>query len=180
MTGEVSKVMVVYGTKSGCTAGVAEKIGETLVDAGLTVDVVPAEEASDPGAYDAVVVGSGIRVGTWHASTRTWVADHAAALKTRPVAFFTCGLRMSEGEEFAEETRGYTDALIEETGVVPVALGLFAGWNEPKTFTLVERLVMKAMKANQGDFRDFEAVAAWSRETAAALAAGPVAGGESS
>ncbi|MFU8891367.1 MAG: hypothetical protein ACNA76_06890, partial [Anaerosomatales bacterium] len=35
----MNKVLVVYGTKSGCTSGVAERIGSALATSGATVDV---------------------------------------------------------------------------------------------------------------------------------------------
>ncbi len=60
----MSKVLVVYGTKPGRTAGVAQQISATLAEAGVTAEVVPAQDKPDPAAYDAVVVGSGIRVGS--------------------------------------------------------------------------------------------------------------------
>ena len=165
----MSTVLVVYGTKSGCTTGIAEKIGETLAAAGATADVVPAEDSPDPSAYDAVIVGSGIRVAQWHGAVKEWFLGNASALSARPTAMFTCCLTMATEPEKAEEVRAYTDPLIEESGVTPVALGLFAGWNESARFSLPERLILRALKAPKGDFRDFEAVAAWTRETADAL-----------
>jgi len=163
------RVLVVYGTKTGCTAGIAEKIGETLVAAGATVDVKRAEEKPSPAGYDAVVVGSGVRASNWHGAVKEWVSANAGALKSVPTAFFTARLTMGTNPEKADEVRAYTDPLIAETGVTPVAIGLFAGMNQPKVFSLPERLIMKMMKAPEGDFRDYEAVAAWASETAPLL-----------
>lgn len=165
----MSAVLVVFGTTSGCTRGVAEKIGETLGESGAKVAVLPVSDKPDPSAYDAVVVGSGVRAGQWHGAARNWVSEHATALKERPVAFFTCGLTITD-EDKEPEVRAYTDALIETTGVTPVDIGLFAGWNEPKAFRMPERLVMKVMKAPEGDFRDWDAIAAWARQITPQLA----------
>lgn len=165
----MSKVLVVYGTKTGCTAGVAEHIAETLSAKGSTVDVKPAADKPDPSAYDAIVVGSGIRMSSWHAPVKKWVAANADALKARPTAFFTACLTMQTNPEKADEVRAYTDPLVAETGVTPVDLGLFAGMNVPKKFSLPERLVMKMMKAPEGDFRDYAAVAAWTEAAAPKL-----------
>ncbi|TDB37932.1 MAG: flavodoxin [Actinobacteria bacterium] len=165
----MSKVLVVYGTKTGCTSGIAEKIGETLAAGGVTVDVKPAEDKPSPAGYDAIVVGSGIRASSWHGAVKEWVSVNADALKSTPTAFYTACLTMGTNPEKVDEVRAYTDPLIAETGVTPVALGLFAGMNDPKKFSLPERLIMKMMKAPEGDFRDFEAVAAWTTETAPLL-----------
>lgn len=167
----MSSILVVYGTKTGCTQGIAEQIGTTLAEAGAQVDVKPVGEAPDPAGYDAVVVGSGVRAGSWHSSVKSWVSSNAGILQRIPTAFFTACLTMAAEPEKADEVRAYTDALIEETDVRPVALGLFAGMNEPKRFSLPERLIMKAMKAPQGDFRDFDAVAKWAREVSGKLVA---------
>lgn len=162
----MSTVLVVYGTKTGCTEGIAEKIGKTLAEAGAEADVKPAGDRPDPAGYDAIVVGSGVRVGNWHGFVKEWVASNVDVLKTKPVVFFTACLTMAAEPEKADEVRAYTDALIGETGVEPVEIGLFAGMNEPKRFSLPERLIMKAMKAPEGDFRDLEAVAEWARGVA--------------
>lgn len=162
----MSRVLVVYGTKTGCTEGIAEHIGATLAERGVTVDIRPAGDKPDPVGYDAVIVGSGVRVGNWHTAASSWVTDHAEELKQVPVALFTACLTMATGAEKSDEVRAYTDGMIANSGIRPVDIGLFAGMNDLKRFSLPERLVMKAMKAPQGDFRDFDAIAAWTRATA--------------
>jgi menaquinone-dependent protoporphyrinogen oxidase len=154
------KALVVYGTKSGCTQGIAERIGRDLADRGVSVDVVAAENAGDPAGYDAVVVGSGVRAGQWHRAAKAWVQANASALKNTPVAFFTCGMTMTDPGK-ADIVRAYTDPMLTETGIEPVDIGLFSGWNEPGKFGFAERTVMKVMKTPQGDFRDWAAIDSW-------------------
>ncbi len=166
----MSKVMVVYSTKSGCTTGVAQRIGECLANEGATVDVVSAKEAGSPSDYDAVVVGSGVRMSQWHAPARAWVTQHSEELASMPVAFYTVNLTMATEPERADEVRSWTDPLIEATGVEPLDVGLFAGWNEPKDFPFLERTILKAMKAPQGDFRDWETIDSWASVVSTKLA----------
>ncbi len=167
----MSSILVVYATKSGCTFGVAERIGAALASKGAQVDVVSVEDAPDPADYDGVVVGSGIRVGQWHAAAKEWVTANAAALKARPTAFYVACMTMAAEPEKIEEVRAYSDPIIEESGVKPVDIGLFAGWFEPKKFNLVERAVLKALKTPQGDYRDWDAIEAWAEEVAPKLGA---------
>lgn len=155
-------VLVVYGTGSGCTEGIAERIGKVVSARGARVEVVPAKDAPSPVAYDAVFVGSGVRAGNWHAPAQSWVSKNAGELKEKKVAFFTACLTLATDPDKAREVRAYTDPLISETGVQPVDVGLFAGWYEPKRFSFVERTIMKLMKAPEGDFRDWAAIDAWS------------------
>ncbi len=154
------RALVVYGSRSGCTAGIAEKIGETLSARGLVVRVASVEDANGAGDYDVVVVGSGVRAGQWHSAARSWVLKNADALRQRPVALFTCGLMMTDASK-ADEVRAFTDPVIAESGIEPVDIGLFSGWNEPKKFSMIERGVLKVMKAPVGDFRDWNVIAAW-------------------
>lgn len=166
MGGSDKRVLVVFATRSGCTEGIAERIGETLVNLGLDVDVVPADQAGDPSGYDAVIVGSGVRAGLWHGSAKSWIAKHQETLRTLPVAMFTCGLMVLQGEDKAAEVRAYTDQIISASGLEPLDVGLFAGWNEPDSFSMPERVVMKLMKTPRGDFRDSAAIAAWTEQAA--------------
>lgn len=165
---KMSKALVVYATRSGCTTAIAEHIGATMVDKGIEVDVVPATEAPTPDGYDAVVVGSGVRAGNWHAPARAWVEANAEQLKATPIALFTCGLMIQDPGK-TDEVRAYTDPLIEHTGIQPVDIGLFAGWNNPEEFSLIERGVMKVMKAPEGDFRDLDEVGRWTEAVAPKL-----------
>lgn len=162
----MGRVLVVYATKSGCTGGIAERIGEVLGQIGLTAEVTPAQDRPDPSAYDAVIVGSGVRAGLWHASAKQWLIGHAAVLREKPTALFTACLTMATDPDKADDVRAYTAPLLTETGIEPVDIGLFAGMNDPRAFSLPERLIMKAMKAPEGDFRDYAAVDSWTRGVA--------------
>ncbi|HET6498681.1 MAG TPA: flavodoxin domain-containing protein [Coriobacteriia bacterium] len=156
-----TKVLVVYGTKSGCTAGVAERIGVALERAGMAADVLPAHDGPDPRDYDGVVAGSGVRAGRWHRAVTEWVAENAAALRAMPTALYTVCLTLVTDPGKADEVRAYTDALLAESGIEPIDIGLFGGWFEPQRFGLVERTVLKAMKAPRGDHRDWDAIDRW-------------------
>lgn len=164
----MSRVLVVYGTKSGCTEGVAERIAAGLAACGADVDVQPAAGAGTATGYDAVVVGSGVRAGSWHKAASAWVTANASALKATPVALFTVGLAAQDAEK-AEEVRGYSKPVEEAAGITPVDVGLFAGWFEPSKFGFLERSILGAMKAPKGDFRDWDAIDAWSKQVAPKL-----------
>jgi menaquinone-dependent protoporphyrinogen oxidase len=165
----MSKLLVVYGTGTGCTAGIAERIGEVIAKQGAVVEVFAAKDAPQADGYDAVIVGSGVRAGNWHAPVKEWVTRNAATLKSGKVALYTACLTLANEPEKLEAVRAYTDPLIAETGLEPVDLGLFAGWNEPKRFSFIERTILKMMKAPVGDFRDWDAIDAWAAGAATKL-----------
>lgn len=165
----MSNVLVVYGTGTGCTEGVAGCLGKTIASSGHAVEVVSAKDAPDPSSYDAVLVGSGVRAGNWHAPVKEWVKSNAAALADKKVAFYTVCLGLATDPSKDAEVRAYTDPLVAATGVTPVEIGVFAGWNEPRRFSFLERTILKLMKAPEGDFRDWAAIEAWAGEVAPRL-----------
>jgi menaquinone-dependent protoporphyrinogen oxidase len=85
------KVLVAYASKMGGSKEIAEGIGTALADRGLPVDVSAAENADAPSGYDAVIVGSGLYAGRWRKPARRFVKKNAAALRERPVWFFSSG-----------------------------------------------------------------------------------------
>ena len=165
----MSTVLIAYASGTGCTAEVAERIGETLARCGATIDVRPFEEAPDLARYDAILAGSGVRAGSWHPRAKKWMAANAEALKRKPMAMFTVGIALVHGPEKADEQRGYTDKLLADTGIEPLDIGVFAGWFEPEKFSFLERKVMKMAKAPEGDHRDWNAIEGWAQRMAEGL-----------
>ncbi|MCY0949925.1 flavodoxin domain-containing protein [Streptomyces sp. H27-S2] len=51
------RVLVVYGSKHGATAGIAEQIGTSLREDGIDAVVAPAGEVRDIRGYDGVEPG---------------------------------------------------------------------------------------------------------------------------
>ncbi len=61
----MAKVLVAYGTKMGGTAGIAERVAETLKGRGHQVTLAPAGKVPRHMAWEAAVVGSGLYAGHW-------------------------------------------------------------------------------------------------------------------
>lgn len=169
MNGSGTKVLVCYVSGTGCTKGVAERIGDTLSRSGLSVDVSPIDAKPDPARYDAIVAGSGIRAGQWQPAAKKWLARNATVLGSKPLVLFSVGIALAHGPEKADEMRGYTKRLLEKTGLEPLDLGVFAGWYELSKFSFLERKVMDLAKAPEGDHRDWAAIEGWAQGLAPRL-----------
>jgi len=85
------RVLVAYGSKRGGTAGLAQMIGDALIEDGLTVEVSPARKAGAPTGYDAVIVAGGLYANRWHRDARRYVRRNANVLRGRPVWLIASG-----------------------------------------------------------------------------------------
>jgi menaquinone-dependent protoporphyrinogen oxidase len=158
-------VLVTAASKHGATTEIAGVIADSLREAGLTVDLRDLDGALDPAPYDAVVLGSAIYAGRWLAPARAFVERHGATLAERPVWLFSSGPigdpPLPAGD--SPETAAMADRIS--------ARGhrTLAGRLDRSELGFVERAITRALKAPDGDFRDWEEVRAWATEIALAV-----------
>jgi len=164
------KVLVVHASKYGATAEIAEKIGEVLREAGLTVDVVPAKQAGDPKPYTAVVLGSAAYIGQWRREAIKFIKSNQKLLAERPVWIFSSGpsgkgdpVELLKGWRFPGKIKSAIEA------IKPVDMAVFHGVIDLDKMNALERFMMKNVKATPGDFRDWDAITAWAKSIAAKL-----------
>jgi menaquinone-dependent protoporphyrinogen oxidase len=165
----MNKVLVAYASRYGSTAEVAQAIAEELCRRGQAADVHSVEDAVDLTAYDAVVVGSAIRMGRWLPAATQFVERHHAALRDVPTAFFTVHmLAIDDSEQSRQARAAYTAA--ERSLVTPVLEAFFTGKIDPQQLNFVEKLMFKATGSPGGDLRSWETIRTWA-DTVAARAA---------
>jgi menaquinone-dependent protoporphyrinogen oxidase len=85
------RVLVVFSSRSGSTAGTAGLIASVLRADGLAVDCRPAVEVTDLAAYRAVVLGSGVFVPRRASDGGGFLERHAIVLRSLPVWLFCDG-----------------------------------------------------------------------------------------
>lgn len=158
------KILVTYASKCGSTGEVANVIGKTIAQTGAGVDVLPIEKVTDLSDYQAVFVGSAIRVANWLPQAVDFVSENLAILKLIPTAYFTVCMTMAEDTPVG---RSKAAGFIEPVRAVltPAAEGYFAGKVDPKSLSFVENIVLKAKDVPQGDFRDWDKITSWAQST---------------
>jgi len=158
-------ILVSAASKHGATAEIAEAIGRVLRDRGLAVDVRPAENVTMVEGYDAVVLGSAVYAGHWLEPARRLAHNEATALAMRPVWLFSSGPIGDPPKP--DEDPVDVAALIEGTGAREHRV--FAGRLDKHLLGFAEKAVVLALRAPEGDFRDWAAVEAWAADIADTL-----------
>jgi menaquinone-dependent protoporphyrinogen oxidase len=189
------RALVVYASRHGSTAEIAERIGEVLRRHTIDVMVADAKEQPDPAGFDACVIGSSVYIGSWLKEGTEYLQQYAATLATRPVWLFSSGPLPGSSKGSADRAADpIGDALGPSEGPgsggrrkveeLSAAIGprdhrVFLGAFDPADPSrgMAERLV-RLMPASKeilppGDFREWPAIEAWAGEIAVEVA-GPV------
>ncbi len=154
------RVLVAYASKAGSTAEVAAVIARRFADAGRGVDLRRVRNVRSLDGYRAVIVGSAIRAGQWLSDARGFVKTHREALAVRETAFFSlCMTLHQDTPANREKVAGYLKPVREI--LEPDWIEFFAGKMEYRRLALGPRLIVKAMKVPEGDFRDWNAIGSW-------------------
>jgi menaquinone-dependent protoporphyrinogen oxidase len=95
-------VLVTYATKAGSTVAVADAIGDVLAARGFGVTIKPVKDKPSLDGYQAVVIGSAIRMGSWLPEAMVCARDNQARLSELPTAIFTVHL-LNTGDDAASQ-----------------------------------------------------------------------------
>lgn len=175
------KTLIVYGTRYGTAAEIAEEIGKVMENEGVEFDLVDSRGLNDCdiSPYDLVVIGSGIKIGKWTKGSLKFMENNKSALKNKKVALFvTCGAANDE-KTMAEGQEKYLDEVAEKyLSVKPVSMGLFGSVYDPDakhglTYKLAMKFIIKKELEKQGidtskrlDYRNWDEIHAWARNLA--------------
>lgn len=159
-------VLVTAGSKHGATAEIANSIGETLERRGLDVTISEPADARPDAGYDGIVLGSGVYAGHWLKDAKNLAARIADTSTRPPVWAFSSG---PLGDPPKPDEEPVDVAGIVEL-VAPVEHRIFAGRIDKGALSFGERAIMIAVRAPDGDFRDWDEITAWADGIATALA----------
>src|SRR5204862_6790226 len=128
---------------------------------GVQVEVKRMQDIDSVMPYEAFVIGSAIYMGNWLRGALEFVDEHRDVIVRRPTWLFSSGPIGSHPAEFdiaaiAEKTRARDHHL-------------FGGRLDREQLGLMERAVTRAVHAPSGDYREWDAVAAWATAIARAL-----------
>src|SRR5690606_22456520 len=139
-------------------------IGETLRSRGLEVTVLPASEVRDPAPFDAAVLGSAVYAGHWMKEAKE-LADRLVADGPREVWLFSSGPVGDPPKP--EEDPVDVAAVVEATRAREHRV--FAGKIDKRKLGFGERAIVAALRAPEGDFRQWDQINEWAEAIAVAM-----------
>jgi menaquinone-dependent protoporphyrinogen oxidase len=162
------KILIAYASRTGTTAGVADRIGKTLTDLGVNVDVRRMQDIYDVSSYKSVIAGSAIQAGKWLPEAMEFIEKNQQSLAQKPfAAFLVCmTLAMPKAAEYRPTVATWLSPV--RSLVKPVSEGLFAGTlNISQISSFSERLKFRLSIMfgvwKEGDHRDWEAISDWAK-----------------
>jgi menaquinone-dependent protoporphyrinogen oxidase len=166
-----NKVLIVYASRAGSTGEVAKAVGQTLSEAGASVDVRSVADENDLNNYEAVIVGSAIRMGRWLPEAVDFVKKHHDKLSRVPAAYFVvCSTMKDDTPENRKKTLAYLDPVRKAApDIKPVDTGLFAGVIDFSKLSFIDKSMLKVRGASEGDFRNWAAIKQWATDVAPML-----------
>lgn len=163
------RLLIAYASRYGSTAEVAQAIARALRKPGRSVDVVPAAQVVAVDGYDAVIVGSGVRFGTWLDEAHAFLRRHRDALAGRPLAFFTLHMQAVTSDAGRAQQAAYTNAARAILHARDEAF--FLGALRPEQLSFLDRMAVRMVGAPLQDLRDWAAIEAWAQALPARLLA---------
>ncbi len=164
-------ILVTYATRAGSTYEVASCVAEVLRDEGTSVDVKPIPAVHNVKDYDAVIVGSAIRMGNWLPEAVAFVKANRESLSHIPTAYFlVSGLLRDDTPEMRRKVLAFLDPV--RTILEPTSIGLFAGKIDYSKMDWFDRSIAEAVSSSEGDWRNWKAMRQWAHDLQASLVSG--------
>jgi len=178
------KVLIVYGTRYGTAAEIAEEIGKVIEKEGVEIDLVDSKRHKnyDISSYDLVVVGSGIKMGKWTKESLKFLKDNKENLEDKKMALFvSCGAANNEKNRAEGQEKYLYDVAEKYLSTKSIAMGLFGSVYDPNVnngllykFTWT-RFIKKELEkqgidtAKRYDYRNWDEIRAWARDLVVTL-----------
>lgn len=166
----MKKVLIAYSSKHGATEEIAEKIGAILKDAGVDNIVEPVGNIPSIEGYRAVIIGSGVYIGSWRKEARKFLIKHTKELASMPLWVFSSG-PTGEGDT-QKLTKGwlYPKNLEKVMNKLnPVGIVLFHGALDKDKMGTFEKWLISNVDAPIGDFREWDEITLWAKSIAEKL-----------
>lgn len=161
-TTDRARILVSAGSKHGSTAEIAHRIAKVLTDRGHAVDIMTPEQVKDLSGYHAVVLGSAVYAGHWVATAKA-LADRVAEVSPHPETWIFSSGPVGDPPK-PEEDPVDVAPIFEATSAREHRV--FSGKIDKSKLSFGEKAILVAVRAPEGDFRDWREIESWANEIA--------------
>ncbi|MFQ3547423.1 MAG: flavodoxin domain-containing protein [Termitinemataceae bacterium] len=156
------KVLVIYGTRSGSTAEIAEAIGATIRTCEHNADIHNVRSKPIVLGYDAVILASPVRMGTWLPEMLTFIRDNQAQLAILPV--YVVSIHLLNTDDNDTHTANRQQYIAPVLSLLPHATPVFfKGAINFSRLSWIERCISKLAGANEQDQRNWDSIQSWTK-----------------
>ena len=159
------KVLVTAASKHGATSGIADAIASVLTVRGFEVIIKEPGRVEEVHTYDAIVVGSAVYGGHWMRPAIDLTHRFAERFPGKPVWLFSSG-PIGDPPKPTEDPVDVAQ-IMTVTGARDHRL--FAGKLDKTVLSFPERAIVGALRAPQGDFRNWDEIHTWAEGIAESL-----------
>jgi menaquinone-dependent protoporphyrinogen oxidase len=153
-------ILIAYATRAGSTAEIAATLGETIAGRGFSVEVKPVKKVSSLDGYQAVILGSAIRMGNWLPEMVKFIQSNQSVLNGLPAALFTVHMLNAGDDEASQTARAAYTAPVR--ALLPNAPEVFfTGVMDFSRLSFLDRFIASMVKAVESDQRDWNAIRRW-------------------
>ncbi len=174
------KILVSYASAQGSTKEVAEFVGRVLSTYNAQITVANVADIQNVEGYDAYILGTAIHGSLWLQEMCTFLERFKDQLTKNPMYFWVSCIRALEEDGRQHALKYYFDYKALEAFHVR-AVAVFTGKLDTSAITRDEEWFLVANydgKLTPGnirhDYRDWQAIAAWTNSLAKDLALEPV------
>jgi menaquinone-dependent protoporphyrinogen oxidase len=161
-----SMILVAYASKHGATEGIARYIAERLTERGEMAEARSVTEIEALGEPEAVILGSAVYAGSWRKEAVDFVDAHGDELARIPVWLFSSG---PLGDEVVDEEEQPKQLVDLRERISPRGHQMFFGALDRSKLSFGERMIVKAVRAPDGDYRNWDDIGAWADGIAVSL-----------
>ena len=152
------KILIVYGTKEGQTAKIAEELGKQFRESGYKTNIINAKgipkEFSFQGV-NGVLIGSSVHMGSYSSDVSNFIRQYKPEIEKRPASFFSVSLAdAGKTPEERAELDPYITKFLKKSGWTPEKTGRFAGSLAYTKYGWFTRFIMKKIGSSKGQSND--------------------------
>lgn len=174
----MSKVLILYGTRYGCTKEIAQEIEKFIQEKGFSTEIYDLKENSSKNVpslkdFDGILIGTSIKMTLWTKSVKKYVKKNITELKQRQdkLGFFICCGTANKKEEIGSAIEKFITPRLEKLGFNPALIDAFGGVYDFSDNSLMggmyKKIMAKSLQEDEGwetvenkayDFRDWDQI----------------------